>query len=288
MKLRLILALLVAGVCVPGVMAQSTTGNTATGSTSTNTGDGVSQAGAGNLVIQGGGAGSGPVVSGGAGGAGGQGGKGGNADSTSIATGGNAKSNSASESVAIVDTSARSSSNNNGGNVSIETPRNTATAFAPSVYPTVPCFKGIGVAGQGPAFGFSFGGGKVDQNCTILETARSFASVGNRLAYCKVMLTDKYVRKAGVTMEDCMFVPYVDPVITAAVAIQPAPITIVNVPPSQIVVSPAAEVVAPVVIVPKTHKKRVRTKDGCRETSEVVTNDMLECLLSPGEVISGQ
>src|ERR1035437_10523519 len=113
MKLRLILALLVAGVCVPGVMAQSTTGNTATGSTSTNTGDGVSQAGAGNLVIQGGGAGSGPVVSGGAGGAGGQGGKGGNADSTSIATGGNAKSNSASESVAIVDTSARSSSNNN-------------------------------------------------------------------------------------------------------------------------------------------------------------------------------
>ena len=41
-------------------------------------------------------------------------------------------------------------------------PRDTATAVAPTVLPTVPCFKGIGAGIQGPAFGASFGGGKID------------------------------------------------------------------------------------------------------------------------------
>ena len=124
--------------------------------------------------------------------------------------------------------------------VNIQTPRNTASAFAPTLFPTVTCFKGISGAGQGPMFGFSFGGGKIDHNCAALEVARSFAEVGDSIAYCKVMLTNKYVKQAGVTMGDCL------DIYRAPAAIVEAPRTpslTVNVPATQVTVQPAPVVV---------------------------------------------
>ena len=85
-------------------------------------------------------------------------------------------------------------------------PQQTATAVAPIAPATVPCFKGIGVGAQGPAFGASFGGGKIDATCSALEVARSFAAMGNRVAYCKMMLSIKTVQNAGVTMDMCLAV----------------------------------------------------------------------------------
>ena len=79
-----------------------------------------------------------------------------------------------------------------------------STAYSPTAIPTVPCFKGFGAGVQTVPVGASFGGGKVDENCAILETARSFALSGSRLSYCKTMLINKYAKKAGVTLADCM------------------------------------------------------------------------------------
>ena len=80
----------------------------------------------------------------------------------------------------------------------------TASAIAPPQFPTSPCFKSIGGAAQGGLFGASFGGGKIDQNCAIIETAKVFAANGSKLAYCKTMLTNKFAKKAGITLDDCM------------------------------------------------------------------------------------
>ena len=146
--------------------------------------------------------------------------------------------------------------------VNIQTPRHAASAIAPNLFPTVSCFKGTSVAGQGPMFGFSIGAGKIDHNCAALEVARSLAEVQDYVAYCKVMLTNKYVKQAGVTMDDCLDI-YHAPV--AVVEAPQAPSLTVNVPASQVTVEPA-----PVVIEQKScpvagvttkrhlfHKKRV-------------------------------
>lgn len=78
-----------------------------------------------------------------------------------------------------------------------------ATAFAQAA-PTAPCVIGYGAGGQLIGGGLSFSGGKVDKNCAILETARSVAVFGSDIAYCKILITDKWAKKAGVTMEDCL------------------------------------------------------------------------------------
>jgi hypothetical protein len=88
---------------------------------------------------------------------------------------------------------------------------------------------GFGGGVQTMAVGGSFSAGKIDKNCAILETARSFASMNARLAYCKTMLIDKYAKKAGITLEDCMRVP--------------PPAAVVSAPP------PAPQPVQPQVIV---------------------------------------
>ena len=75
------------------------------------------------------------------------------------------------------------------------------TAYAPFVGPTVPCFKGVGFGVQSVPLGASFGGGKIDGNCAILEAARQAPS---RIARCKVYISNKYVKAAGVTLEDCL------------------------------------------------------------------------------------
>jgi hypothetical protein len=72
-------------------------------------------------------------------------------------------------------------------------------------------------------FGFTANGGRIDENCAILETARSFDAVNERLAACKVKINNKYAKKAGVTLADCMNVPVV--VLAPIVPPQAAPVT---------------------------------------------------------------
>jgi hypothetical protein len=87
---------------------------------------------------------------------------------------------------------------------------------------------GFGGGVQTMAVGGSFSAGKIDKNCAILETARSFASMNARLAYCKTMLIDKYAKKAGITLEDCMKVPVA--ALAPAPVPQPAPPQVIIVP----------------------------------------------------------
>jgi len=98
-----------------------------------------------------------------------------------------------------------SSSNNSGGNSSnsYSSTENVAaskipvdTAYAPTALPTSPCFKGFGAGVQTMPVGASFGGGKIDPNCAILETARNYAISGSRRPYCTIMASDKYAFKA--------------------------------------------------------------------------------------------
>lgn len=149
--------------------------------------------------------------------------------------------------------------------VNIQTPRHAASAIAPNLFPTVTCFKGVSVAGQAPMFGFSVGAGKIDHNCEALEVARSFAEVQDYTAYCKVMLTNKYVKQAGVTMEDCLDRYEAPAAIVEAPQAPQAPSITVNVPAPQVTVEPAPVVVeqksCPIVGVTVKrhlfHKKRV-------------------------------
>ena len=53
-----------------------------------------------------------------------------------------------------------------------------ASAIAPNVYPTAPCRITGGVGGQIAGGGLSFGGSKIDAECELRETARSFAAIG--------------------------------------------------------------------------------------------------------------
>ncbi len=141
------------------------------------------------------------TANGGAGGQGGQGGAGGTASSNQTQS--NSSTNQNQSSASNQANGNGSNSNNTTNNVeAAKIP--VATAFAPTALPTVQCFKGYSGGAQSAAFGFSLGGGKIDENCAILETARSFAIHGSDLAYCMTMVTNKYAKKAGVTVEQCM------------------------------------------------------------------------------------
>lgn len=199
--------------------------------------------------------------------------KGGNSSSTATggnasATGGNAnQSQSQKQSLSNVGnaTSASEASNNgnsNGDNSNNSTsvtnvPRSAATAYAPIVPPTTPCFKGYSGGGQGTMFGFSFGGGKIDANCAELEASRLAPSL---LARCKVYITNKYVKQAGVTLDDCLNQErQVVPVVSAPI-VQERPITVTVTPPQITVEAPVINVPAPVVTIipPPIKPKTVR------------------------------
>lgn len=143
---------------------------------------------------------------------------------TQTATGGNANSSASGGNA--------TSNGDNSNNTTVNEAKIPVTqAYAPTALPTVPCFKSFGLGAQTVAFGGSFGGGKIDPNCAILETARSFGIAGSWVAYCKTMVTDKYAKAAGVTVEDCLK-RYVPP---APVIVPPAP---APVPETKVVVVP--------------------------------------------------
>lgn len=149
-------------------------------------------------------------------------------------------------------------------------------AYAPTVIPTISCFKGYSGGASTGLFGASFGGGKIDTNCAELEAARQAPSL---LARCKVYLTNKYVREAGVTLDDCL-----PPPVPEATEMEkahfdafrepqptpPAPITInMPAPVVTIIPGPAAP---PQVDVAAASKKIVHRHAPCKC---VVTNDSI-------------
>jgi hypothetical protein len=75
-----------------------------------------------------------------------------------------------------------------------------ATADAPPVFSTVNCFKGFSGGAQSAVAGLSFGGGSIDKNCAAERAAQDYLASGNRLAFCKVMVTTKQSKDAGVTL----------------------------------------------------------------------------------------
>lgn len=187
---------------------------------------------------------------------------------TQTATGGNA--NSSSNATA----NGNGVGNGNNSNDTVEV-KQTATAVAPTIFPTTPCFKGYSGGAQSSAFGVSFGGGKIDENCARLEVARSFAGVGNRLAYCKAMLTNKYVKQAGITLDDCVGPPPAQVVVAAPVAVpvQPAPVITVNVPAPVVTIVQAPAQPAPVDVAAAA--RRVHQRHPIKPCPAVITNDTL-------------
>jgi hypothetical protein len=78
--------------------------------------------------------------------------------------------------------------------------------------------------------GGSFGGGKVDPGCDARELARSFTS-RQTVASCKVLLSTKAAKKAGVTMEDCLgSAPEPIPVVSTPVPVVSAPSVSITLP----------------------------------------------------------
>ncbi len=184
------------------------------------------------------------------------------ASSTSSATGGNAnqKQNQSQSS----ENNNQSSANNSGNNSEYSNETNiaapkipVATAYAPSTYPTVTCFKSYGAGMQTMPVGVSLGGGKIDENCAILEAA---AKAKNRLSYCKVYVSNKYVKKAGVTLEDCMQEPQALPVVATPVVAQPTAPIVVYVPQPEIVLHDEVTVQATKPQVVAATPKRVTKK----------------------------
>jgi hypothetical protein len=211
------------------------------------------------------------TAQGGAGGQGGQGGAGGSSNQTQTQS----------------STSSATNNGNGSNNASYSSTTNiaapkipVATAYAPNVYPTATCFKGISAGVQTVPVGFSFGGGKIDENCAILEAARA---AKNRLAFCKVYVSNKYVSRAGVTLVDCLLDPQPPAVLETAPVVVPEPVApqpiIIYVQPTPPVVIPAPEVtVAVPQVVEKLRpvgpiKKRVRKPCPANKESKGVFED---------------
>jgi hypothetical protein len=188
---------------------------------------------------------------------------GGNASST--ATGGNSTSNQTQgqkqgQSQSSNNQSAGGSVSNVGNSVeNIAAPKiPVATADAPPVFSTVNCFKGFSGGAQTAVAGLSFGGGGIDKNCAAERAAQDYLASGNRLAFCKVMVTTKQSKDAGVTLEDCMNVPVRPIVMSAPVpVVQPAPqVTVVQAPPTFVYLTPPPAPVVPLAPVKTVHAKK--------------------------------
>ena len=179
------------------------------------------------------------------------------ASSTASATGGNSSVNNSGNSTNTLSQSQKqqqnqsqsnTSTNSNqsqGGNVSdvgnsvttVEAPKiPVASAYAPPVFSSANCFKGFSAGAQTPLIGGSFGGGGIDKNCAALATSQNLYAMGSRLAACKIIVTTKAAKDAGVTLDDCMTVAQRQaPVVIAPPVAQPTPSITVNVPPTQMI-----------------------------------------------------
>ena len=213
-------------------------------------------------------------------------------NSSSSATGGNQKQGqqqtatggSVSGSGNSTNNNSASASNNGNGanNSSYESTTNVAASKIPvapaapvTILPANPCFKGFGGGVQTMVVGGSFGGGKIDQNCSILEAARLAPSP---LARCKVYISNKYVRAAGVTLEDCLAQPEPAPAVVAEAPQAPAQPSTVIVPAPQVTVNVPAPVVltTPAPPVPDVAKAAAAKVHHKHPVTPCVTNDTIE------------
>jgi hypothetical protein len=272
----------IAFICVPATpTTPSTPGSSSTSSANSNSSSQSSSNSSSSSKATGGNA-----TAVGQGGAGGSVNNSGNSSNTNVNTaqggaGGNANQKQTQSQTANGGNSSATASGNGVGNgnnsndTNVVYPKQVATAIAPEVFPTVPCFKGFSGGVQSTAFGASFGGGKIDQNCAELEAARQAPTL---IARCKVYLLNKYVKQAGVTMEDCLAVPEPRATIAEAPAVAPAPQIVVNVPPivvptPQITVAVEGPAVAEKPLPPPVKQRRVHKPCPANKASQGVFTD---------------
>jgi len=201
--------------------------------------------------------------------------------STSTATSTNTVSNTLAQTQKQQQTQSNTSTNSNqsaGGSVSdvgnsvttVEAPKiPVAPAYAPPVFSTTNCFKGWSAGGQTSLLGGSFGGGGIDKNCAALSAAQNLFAMGSRLAACKVILTTKAAKTAGVTMNDCMYTDNVGNIHAGVIqpVIPPEPLQVnVYFPAAPPIVAP---VVAPVVKpIAKHIAKKCKVTPALRQSME--------------------
>lgn len=194
-----------------------------------------------------------------------------NSGNSTISNSGNSRQNQR-QSQSQTSTSSANGNGNNSNDETTNVPHEVASAYAPTIYPTVPCFKGFSAGGQAGFGGLSFGGGKIDQNCAALEAARQAPTL---VARCKIFLQNKYVKQAGVTMEDCLGPVVVPPAPLAIVAPAPAPAPVitVNVPEPVVQILPIEQVQGSPVATPKPAVHKHRTPSPCVTAKKTITND---------------
>ena len=76
------------------------------------------------------------------------------------------------------------------------TVKNTPDVSASNIAPTAPCMGGVSVGGSGPGFGLVFGGTWRDGDCSLRETARSFAGLGLAQDAIAILCASEYAAAA--------------------------------------------------------------------------------------------
>ena len=76
------------------------------------------------------------------------------------------------------------------------TVKNTPDVSASNIAPTAPCMGGVSVGGSGPGFGLVFGGTWKDGDCSLRETARSFAGLGLTQDAIAILCASEYASAA--------------------------------------------------------------------------------------------
>ncbi len=74
--------------------------------------------------------------------------------------------------------------------------RNTPEVSASNIAPTAPCMGGVSIGGSGPGLGLVFGGTWKDGDCSLRETARSFAGLGLTQDAIAILCASEYAAAA--------------------------------------------------------------------------------------------
>lgn len=175
-----------------------------------------------------------------------------NSNSTS-----NSSSASSSSSKSAVNNSGNSSAtggnasaaNNSQGNVSsyessYQEVRQNPGAYAPTVYSTAPCSKGVSGGASTPSVAATFGIVLTDKGCDSRQTAVIFHGIGNDFAAAKILCSTDAAKRAHLTTDECLLVVAPPPVVVNTPA--PAPTVIVVPTPTPV----AAVIPQPTVEVP--------------------------------------
>lgn len=75
--------------------------------------------------------------------------------------------------------------------------RQAPSVFSPSINPTAPCIVTGSAGVSAPGFGLGLGGGKQDKECTLRETARMFAEMGQVSFALQMLCASQAVERAG-------------------------------------------------------------------------------------------